>query len=666
MDEKTPFLERLKFLAISSANLDEFFMIRVAGLKQQVMEQVAEWDDKTLMSPYRQWTVSLAKIASFVSLQDRVWHDTMLPKLTELGIGLVTPGQLTPLQETFLSNIFAKRLYPVLRTIDVSTKGPIPRLVNRSLTLAVLLEDAASARLQLVPIPRWLPRYIRIPDANGPCFMLVEDIIERHLSWLFRGKPVASVSLFRITREADLTFRAETDSELLEEVERELARREYGPAVRLEVEQRMPYDVRDRLARVEGLSPRETFTVKAPLDLTFLMNVIDEIDLPAHRFPKFRPITPPELQAPGNMFRAIRARDILLYHPYESFQPVVRFVRQAAQDVDVVAIKQTLYRVGQDSPIVRALTDAAKQGKEVTVLVELRARFDEAKNIEWAKTLERAGCRVIYGLVNMKTHAKMCLVVRRENGELHRYVHLDTGNYNEKTAQTYTDFSLFTANKFVAEDVDYLFDRLSGRVSLPLPNTLSVAPWAMERKILGQIDDVITHSTPDHPGRIIAKMNSLTNKSVIQALYRASCTGVTIDLIVRGICCLRPGVPGVSDNIHVYSIVGRFLEHGRAYYFHNGHTDTLFLSSADWMTRNFEQRVEILFPVNDPSGKNLVLTVMETQLKDTVKRRQLMPDGTYVRVLPHPGTPLMSSQEALRDVIYRITHRTEDESRNEP
>lgn len=654
-NEDNPFLERLKFLAITSSNLDEFFMVRIAGLKEQILADLTNPDNKTRMSPHAQWEAALARISDFVKRQGRVWNEVLLPTLESLGIVLVTRDQLTPDQSAFVSDTFSRMIYPVLTPLAVDPSRPFPRLFNRSLNLAVLLKsDAAHEEPPLfafVQVPRVLPRLFRIPNADGQRYILLEEIIRMHLSWLFRGKHIVSSSAFRITRNADLTFNIEPDSDLLEEIERELPQRETGDAVRMEVERNMHPFLRDLLERQEGVSPREVFTQETPLDLTFLMKLANQLDLKDHRFPEFHPVIPPELQADSDIFKDIRDRDILLYHPYESFEPVVRFVRQAAGDPQVLAIKQTLYRVGGDSPIVAALSQAAMNGKQVTVLVELRARFDEEKNIEWAKTLEKAGCHVIYGLAGLKTHTKMCFVVRQEDDHLQRYVHLDTGNYNESTANLYTDFSLFTANADIAEDVAYIFNRLSGYSSLPPLHCMSVAPWELEKTFLAEIENVIAHSTPGHRGHIIAKMNSLTNKDIIQALYRASCAGVAIDLIVRGICCLRPGLPGVSENIRVYSIVGRFLEHGRAYYFDTGLRETLFLSSADWMTRNFEQRVETLFPILHPDCKNLVLKILQTQLRDNVKRRELMPDGTYVHVLPHSGEERINSQEKLLDVI---------------
>ncbi|GMA51373.1 polyphosphate kinase [Alicyclobacillus contaminans] len=661
LDESNPLFERLKFLAITGSNLDEFFMVRVAGLKAQMKAGSSVRDNKTQMSAAEQWDAALHRSRSFQSKQVDTWNDVLVPLLRDAGISFVSAQELNETQRDYVSDLFTRMIYPVLTPMAVDASRPFPMLANRSLNLAVLISSESPEEepylFAFVQVPSVLNRLFELPAADGTrSFIFLEEIIRMHLSDLFRGKEIVSASSFRITRDADLSLNEQEAEDLLEEIEKELQKRRSGDAVRIEVQKGMHSYLRGVLEEWEEVSPAEVLELDGPLDFTFLFRFVDQVGDAEHRFPDFPPITPSCLRGEEDVFRILRQRDVLLHHPYESFDPVVQFVCQAARDPDVLAIKQTLYRVGGDSPIVAALAEAAERGKQVTVLVELRARFDEENNINWAKKLEKAGCHVIYGLVGLKTHAKMILVVRREDQRLRRYVHLGTGNYNENTARVYTDFGVFTADEWIAEDVASIFNQLSGYSSLPELHHLRVAPWNLESAFLSEIESVIAKTTAGEPGRIIAKMNALTDKDMIDGLYRASGAGVEIDLIVRGICCLRPGIPGVSENIRVHSIVGRFLEHGRAYYFRSGNQEKVFLSSADWMTRNLETRVETLFPVLHPPLQQRVKDILDTQLADNVKRRVLQPDGTYVRVTPWSGEPAVNSQEVLYRQVVK-SHR---------
>ncbi|KPV44548.1 RNA degradosome polyphosphate kinase [Alicyclobacillus ferrooxydans] len=656
LDDTNPLFERLKFLAITSSNLDEFFMVRVAGLKELVNSKSNAVDSKTGMSAFEQWIEVLEKSRKFMNQQGQVWNEVLLPLLHQAGFPIVTTKDLNRDQKDYLSDLFTRMIYPVLTPMAVDASRPFPMLLNGSLNLAVLIETDEPEKEEylfaFVQVPSVLPRIVALPTLDGQrTYIFLEDVIRMHLSDLFRGRRILSASCFRITRDSDLALNEDAAEDLLEEIERELNKRKTGDVVRIEVERGIHPFLVDVLSDWEEVSVQEVFELDCPIDLTYLFRFVNESNADLYRFPEFSAIQPCEFDEDQDIFDTIRAEDILLYHPYQSFEPVVRFVHQAAHDPNVLAIKQTLYRVGGDSPIVSALAEAAENGKQVTVLVELRARFDEEKNIVWAKKLEKAGCHVIYGLVGLKTHAKMALVVRLEKDRLQRYVHLGTGNYNDNTARLYTDFGLFTCNDGIAEDVTSVFNQLSGYSSLPRLHHLRVAPWNLEAAFLSELAEVSARSTLEHRGRVIAKMNSLTDKHIIQALYKASQAGVQIDLIVRGICCLRPGIPGVSENIRVHSIVGRFLEHGRAYYFHSWGRRRVFLSSADWMTRNLEMRVETMFPILQPKLKKRVIDILETQLTDNVKRRELQSDGTYRHVAVVEGEERIDSQQIQYQVV---------------
>lgn len=658
VDTSNPLFERLKFVAIASSNLDEFFMVRVAGLKDQVKAGFNKPENKAGMTPKEQLSAISIRTHAMVKRMYEVLNDFIFPALEKEGIRFLRAHQLNEEQKSFALDFYHHRIYPVLTPMAVDAGRPFPLLLNKSLNLAVLLESERNGKnkqlFSVVQVPSVLPRYIQLPSADGQAdFILLEHLIGMCIDTLYQGNKILSVHPFRITRNADLTLNEEGAEDLLEAIEKELKKRKMGSAVRLEIDENMNEPVREILKESLELEDWDIYPIQGPLDPAFLMRFQSLPGYDHLRFEELIPMPPKDLIGEEGIFEAIAHKDILLHHPYESFDPVVHFVRHAAEDPNVLAIKQTLYRVSGDSPIVHALAKAAENGKQVTVLVELKARFDEERNIVWAKKLEKAGCHVIYGLVGLKTHSKITLVVRQEGDMIRRYVHLSTGNYNDITARIYTDIGMFTAREEFGVDASAFFNHLSGYSVTPKWNRLVTAPNGLRDKFLELIEHEIEKSTSDRPGHIIAKMNSITDKEIIKALYKASCAGVKIDLIVRGICCLRPGVKGVSENIRVISIVGRFLEHSRIYYFKNGGEELYYLSSADWMTRNMERRVEILFPVVQENLKKRIKHILHILLMDNVKARQLNPDGSYSRVENAGGLPVESQMyfydEAVKD-----------------
>lgn len=656
-DPTNPLFERLKFLAITSSNFDEFFMVRVAGLKDQVKAGFAKPDNKSGMTPKEQLAAIAERTHAIFPKLFHTLQDVILPELAEEGIRFLRAGELNVEQQQFIEDYFHNHVYPVLTPMAVDASHPFPMLLNRSLNLAVLLESETESEdeplFAVVQVPSVFPRFYRLPSPEGAAhFVLLEDIIRKYAGSLFQGYKILEASPFRITRNADLTIHEDETEDLLEAIEQELKKRKMGAAVRLEIDITMSGFLKETLQDWLELEDWDIYRCEGPLDLSFFFGFYN---LPGYDHLKFEPLKPQEPEefaGSDDIFGAIAQKDILLHHPYESFDPVVRFVEQAAEDPQVLAIKQTLYRVSGDSPIVHALARAAENGKQVTVLVELKARFDEENNIVWAKKLEKAGCHVIYGLVGLKTHSKITLVVRAEEGGIRRYLHLGTGNYNDTTARVYADLGMFTAREEFGVDATAFFNHLSGYSAVPVWNVFVIAPAGLREKFLQLIDNEIAKCEEGVPGRILAKMNSLTDKKIIKALYRASCAGVEIDLIVRGICCLRPGIPGISERIRVRSIVGRFLEHSRIYYFRNGGEEQIFLSSADWMTRNMVARVELLFPVVQDDLKNRLKEILDIMLKDNVKARILLPDGTYERVL-QPDAPPLDSQMYFVGEAYR-------------
>lgn len=664
LDETNPVLERLKFLAIVSSNLDEFFMVRVAGLKDQVKAGFNKTDPSGY-TPKEQLRMINIRTHQMVERQYRCFRDEILPSLEENGIRFVKPDNLTEEQEEFLEGYFDNQIYPVLTPLAVDQSRPFPLLLNKSLNLAVMLERkrAKSSKkvFAVVQVPAVLSRYIQLPSSSEKVFILLEDVITKYSNRLFKGNEICSVHPFRITRNADMTLDEEGAEDLLKEIEKELKKRKWGSAVRLEIDCQMDAEVREILQEALEVHNRDIYPIDGPIDLTKFFGFVQLDGFDHLRNEMIMPQPPADLIGEEDIFEAISERDILVHLPFESFECVVDFVTKAAEDPNVLAIKQTLYRVSGDSPIIKALATAAEKGKQVTVLVELKARFDEENNINWARQLEKSGCQVIYGLVGLKTHCKITLVVRKEGEMIRRYVHLSTGNYNNSTARLYTDLGLFTSNPDIGADASALFNDLSGYSEPPEWRKLEAAPKGLRRKFLYMIKREIEKHTEENPGRIIAKMNSLTDEQIIMALYEASSKGVQIDLIVRGICCLRPGIPGVSDNIRVRSIIDRFLEHSRIFYFGNGGQPEVYLSSADWMTRNLDRRVELLFPIEQPALAKRVVDILSIYLKDNTKARLLDSSGVYYRVLPKKDEPLLNSQMFFTQLALETAIRKQQE-----
>jgi polyphosphate kinase len=638
-DTAVPLGERFKFQSIVASNLDEFFMVRVAGLKQLVAGGVVETGADGML-PAEQLSAISTRAHAMVATLYRNWQEAVAPGLSGAGLSILRPHQLTPEQKSFLEGRFRKDVWPVLTPLAVDQGHPFPVLRNRSLNLAVQLHkekdrhrvNKRQAIFAVVQVPSVLPRLVEVP-AVAPCkaaFVLLEDVIAMHVGDLFPGFRVVGCSAFRVTRNFDLSIDEDEADDLLKTIQKELRRRERGQAVRLELVAETTPAVEGFLREALRLERDDVYAVDGPLHLADLAPLYGRDELWEHKDEPFLPQMVAPLADAPDLFRALGERDILLHHPYESFDHVVEFISEAAGDPAVLAIKQTLYRTSVDSPIVRALIRAAENGKQVTAVVELKARFDEGPNIAWARVLEEAGVHVVYGLVGLKTHCKMSLVVRREAGTIKRYVHMSTGNYNPATARLYGDISFFTARETFADDAGALFNLLTGYASPPSWKKFSVAPVGLSERIVELIDREAGFGAK---GRIIAKMNSLVDPQVIRALYRASQAGVKIDLLVRGICCLKPGVSGISENIQVTSVVDRFLEHARIFHFEAGGKREVFLSSADWMPRNFIRRVEIMFPIEDDGLRDRLLNeVLGTMLADNAKAWRLQPDGSYQRL----------------------------------
>jgi polyphosphate kinase len=661
-NDTVPLLERLKFLAIVASNLDEFFMVRVAGLKQQLTGEVGDLGPDGM-------TVSeqLSRIASRVhelSLAQSQSLDGLLPKLAEAGIVFVKPTELSAEALAELDARFHNEVFPILTPIAIDPGHPFPQVRNRSLNLGVMFmrEGTLEQGFGVVQVPSMLPRLFPVSGVKTPggqpalrAFVLLEDLLARHVGTVFPSARIKGLYVFRVTRNFDIEVDEEEADDLLQSIQQELRRRERGNAVRLEVSGDPPAGSLAKLVKAFKLDPdRDVYPVRGMLNAADLMS-ITRIDERSLRDEPFQPHAVPPLREADDVFAVIREQDVLLHHPYESFDAVVDLIARAADDPDVLAIKQTLYRAGGDSPIVKALVRAAESGKQVTAIVELKARFDEESNIVWARMLEHAGAHVVYGLLGLKTHAKCLLIVRREKGKLRRYAHLSTGNYNPTTARLYTDYSLLTTRPDICEDVSSLFNLLTGYSAPPRWNKLIVAPLGLHESVLALVAREAEHARAGRPARIVAKMNALVDADVIEALYRASQAGVPITLLVRGICCLRPGVPGVSETIEVRALIDRFLEHGRAFLFANGGRDELYIGSADWMPRNFHRRVEAMLPVEDPAIRARLTDMLDLQIADNVKSWVLKPDGKYERVQPKPGATPMRAQarfiEMTRDRV---------------
>ncbi|MFZ5958796.1 polyphosphate kinase 1 [Pseudomonas sp. QL9] len=640
LDESYPLLERLKFLLIFSSNLDEFFEIRVAGLKKQITFAREQAGADGLLPQQALARIS-EQVHEQVARQYSILNDILLPELSKHGVRFIRRRYWTPKIKAWVRRFFRDEIAPIITPIGLDPTHPFPLLVNKSLNFVVELEgmDAfgRDSGLAIIPAPRSLPRIIRLPEdvaGEGDNYVFLSSMIHAHADDLFAGMKVKGCYQFRLTRNADLSVDAEDVEDLARALRGELFSRRYGDAVRLEVVDTCPTHLSNYLLKQFGLAESELYKVSGPVNLTRLFSVTGLASHPELQNAPFTPTIPKLLQKKENMFGVLAKLDVLLMHPFESFTPVIDLLRQAAKDPSVLAIKQTLYRSGANSEIVDALVEAARNGKEVTAVIELRARFDEESNLQLASRLQQAGAVVIYGVVGFKTHAKMMLILRREDGELRRYAHLGTGNYHAGNARLYTDYSLLTADVALCEDLHKLFNQLIGMGKTLRMKKLLHAPFTLKKNLLEMINREAAQAAEGKPAHIMAKVNSLTDPKVIRALYKASQAGVKIDLVVRGMCCLRPGVPGVSHNIQVRSIIGRFLEHSRIYYFLNGGDEKLFLSSADWMERNLDMRVETCFPVE---GKKLVMRVkkeLELYLADNTQAWVLQSDGSYQRLSP--------------------------------
>jgi polyphosphate kinase len=656
LDPAWPLLERVKFLAIFHSNLDEFFMIRVSGLHEQLEAAVTERSADGLSAPEQ-----LSRIREIVcrdgELAMQLLRDDLQPRLAEAGVRILRWEEIEQERRKELDAYFDNVVFPVLTPLAFDPAHPFPFVSNLSLSLAVELSEKKEKRAAFarVKVPASLPRFVPVPGAPPKHleFVLLEQLIEANLNRLFPGMEILGASAFRVTRDADIEIREDEAGDLLRSMTDNLRRRRFGAAIRLEVEERCPERVRELLRTQLELDADDVYATDGPLGGADLISVL-KLDLPNLKDPPFLASARAIFDPPASVFDVIRKGDVLLHHPYDSFDPVLRFLEEAASDRDVLAIKMTLYRVGADSPIVAALARAAENGKQVAVLVELKARFDEENNIQWARSLERAGVHVAYGVEALKTHAKIALVVRHEGAAMRRYVHIGTGNYNRLTARVYTDLGLFTARAEFGHDASELFNFLTGFSKKTKYRRLSVAPFALHDRLVALIDREAEKAREGRPSSIVAKMNALVDSSVIRALYRASQAGVPIRLSIRGICCLRPGVPGVSENIEVSSVVGRLLEHSRAFSFGAGDEEEIYVSSADWMPRNFYRRVELMAPVLDEKAKEKIRQeLFEPMRADNTRARNLQSDGTYVRRRPAPGETPFDTQQNLLDRLAR-------------
>lgn len=649
-NEANPLLERVKFLAIVSSNLDEFFEIRVAGLMQQQDSPGGEPSIDGL-TPHEQLKRVRAKVNALVREQYRCWEEALVPALAHEGLHFKSPAQWDAGEKAWLDEYFRREVLPVLTPLAVDQSHPFPLIGNKSLNILLSLDNPDTPEVEsliaVLPVPRSLPRLVLLGGGAGPGqrFVFLSDIIKHHAGALFPGYRIHSAHAFRVTRNSDLYVDEEEAENLLQKIEQELRNLRRGAAVRLEIEAGMGEALAQTLREYVGVPEENVFRLHGPLNLSRLMSLHERTDRPDLKYPPFVPVEPAVLRARPSLFDAVRERDVLLHHPYDSFAPVVQFIEDAARDPGVLAIKQTLYRTSGDSPVVRALIEASRNGKQVTALVELKARFDEANNIKWARELEEADVHVVYGLVGHKTHCKASLVVRHESDGLRRYAHLGTGNYNPKTARLYTDLSLLTARPEVTAEVAELFNALTGFGRSPEFRHLIVAPFNLHARLQELIAAEAANAAAGKPARIIAKMNKLVDPVTIDNLYAASQAGVQVDLVVRATCCLAPGIKGLSENIRVRSIVGRFLEHARIYYFENAGAPLVYCGSADWMTRNFFRRVEALFPILDPDlRRRIVDDILATELRDNHDARLLQPTGEYAPVPRAEGEPPLSAQ----------------------
>jgi polyphosphate kinase len=659
--ERHPLLERVKFLAIYSSNMDEFFMIRVAGLMQQVAAGVNTIPADGL-TPSEQLRAIQKKVRTNLKVMNRCYAD-LKRQLADAGVYLHTFKELTKSQQDATNEYFKREIFPVLTPLAVDPGRPFPHISSLSLNLAVMVHEPESGKRHFarIKVPNTLPRLIPVKRARGDSrrvhrFVWLEDLIANNLAELFPGYEILESHHFRITRNADLEIEANEASDLMEAIEATVRRRRFGFVVRLTVGKNTPDHIRQLLSKNLTVSPDDTFEGDAPLGLSGLMSLLS-IDRPDLKDPPYVPVIHPRLRKMSRrnqIFDAIREKDILLYHPYDSFVPVVDFLKAAARDPKVIAIKQTLYRAGANSPVVDALMEASENGKQVSALVELKARFDEESNIGWARTLEREGVHVVYGFMSLKTHSKICLVIRRDDDNIRRYVHLATGNYNASTAKIYTDLGLFTCKPEFGADASDLFNALTGYSKKQNYNKFWVAPESLRNNFAALVDREIRWAKKGKPAKVIFKMNSLIDAKFTQHLYRASMAGVQVDLLIRGICGLRPGIPNLSENIRVTSVVGRFLEHTRIYYFHNNGAPDIYIGSADLMPRNLDRRIETLFPIEEPALQQELMEILDLTIRDNVNARILRADGTYEHIAPNDGDLVIDSQmESVQRALNR-------------
>ena len=671
-DRKNPLFERMKFLSITASNLDEFFMVRIASLKDMVN---AGYQKKDIagMTAQEQLRALNEKMQAFCEKQYTTYNRALLPKLSEEGLEIISFSELSEKEMDFLEEYFHKNIYPVLTPMAIDSSRPFPLIQNKTLNIAALIKSRNKDKkekkeydIATVQVPSVLPRVILLPQKDGPkrkCrVILLENVIEHYLDVLFLNHEIICSAPYRIMRNADLSIDEDDAEDLLKEIEKSLKMRQWGEVIKFEYEERMDKRLVKYLKKQFKVHSCDMYAFNGPLDLTFLMKCYGIEGFEDLKEAPYIPQKNKKLRADKNIFNQIRKGDVLLHHPYESFDPIVAFIKQAAEDENVLAIKQTLYRVSGHSPIIAALAQAAENGKQVTVLVELKARFDEENNINWARKLEKAGCHVIYGLVGLKTHCKIALVVRREADGIRSYVHLGTGNYNDSTAKLYTDTGMFTCRNAVGEDATAVFNMLSGYSEPANWNQLIVAPIWMKKRFLEMIARETQNAKEGKPARIIAKCNSLCDRKIILALYEASCAGVQIDLIVRGICCLVAGKPGVSENIRVRSIVGTFLEHARIFYFYNDGNEEVYMGSADWMPRNLDRRVEIVFPVEAPDLKEKAKHILDVQLRDTLKAHCLLEDGTY-RKVDRRGKEAVEAQKTFCEEAIAAANESKEKVR---
>ena len=664
-DKSLPLFERLKFLSITASNLDEFFMVRVASLKDQVHAGYSKTDIAGLTAREQLKEISV-QTHELVHMQYTTLNRSLLPALAKSGMHLVLEHELLNKEQgEFVDRYFEDNVYPVLTPMAMDSSRPFPLIRNKTLNIGALISKKDKKKgkeileFATVQVPSVLPRVIQIPSVKkgDTTVILLEEIIERNIEKLFLSYNVVCAHPYRIMRNADLTIDEDEAEDLLVEIQKQLKKRQWGEVIRLEVQEKTDSRLLKILKTEFAIKEDDIFEISGPLDLTMLMKVYGQEGFDEYRTPRYIPAPVPRFREEKDIFKVIREGDVFLHHPYMSFDPVVNFVRQAAKDPDVLAIKQTLYRVSGNSPIIAALAQAAENGKQVSVLVELKARFDEENNIVWAKKLEKAGCHVIYGLVGLKTHSKITLVVRREETGIRRYVHLATGNYNDSTAKLYTDCGIFTCDERFGEDATAVFNMLSGYSEPKKWNKLIVAPIWMKDRFLKLIERETEHAKKGIPAYIVAKMNSLCDPVIMAALYYASSCGVQIHLLVRGICCLKVGIPGVSENIHVRSIVGDFLEHSRIFYFHNGGSEEIYMGSADWMPRNLDRRVEIVFPVEDEAIKKELVHVLTLEFKENVKAHLLKSDGSYEKQDKRGKTLINSQMEFCREATERAQEK---------